>query len=99
MAVCVDYAWSDGEAVKFENSRVFRSELAEFFVGADGGDFSVVDEEGLGDRVVGVHSDDVAVEEEEVGGLSASCAYEYKRCEEGQKDQGDSRHEPHLSND
>src|SRR5262249_32129356 len=67
VAVSVDKAGGDGEAVKVDGLGRFRREFANFFVSADGGDFSVVDGDGLGDGVAGINGEDVAVEEDEIG--------------------------------
>ena len=67
VAMGVDEAGRDGEAVEVYGLGGFGSELAEFVVSADGGDFAVVDKKGLGDGIAGVDGDDMAVEKEEVG--------------------------------
>ena len=67
VAVSVDKAGCDGEAVKIDGLRGFRREFANLVVRTDGGDFAVVDGDGLDDGVAGVNGEDAAVEEDEVG--------------------------------
>src|SRR5262249_11431298 len=51
VAMRVDQAGSYGEAVKIDDYGRFGRELADFFVRTDGGDFAVMDDQGLRDGV------------------------------------------------
>ena len=82
---------------------VFASVFADFFVGADGDDFSAVNGHSLGDGVVRVHGDDFAVDEDEVGGLGNGGCRGLGRasragCEERGKEQTSQERSERLEN-
>ena len=67
MGVSVYQAGCCGVAVEIDGACGWRGEGLDFGIGAYFEDDAVADGEGLGDGVLGVYGEDVAVDEDEVG--------------------------------
>ncbi len=67
MAMSVNETGSDGEAVEIENTSGFWREPTDFIVGANDGDFAVVNGYSLGDGIMSIDRDDLSVEEDKIG--------------------------------
>ena len=69
VAMGVDESGSGGAALEVDDASVFGSEVADFFVRANGDYFAAADCDGLSDGIVSINRDDFSVDENEVRGI------------------------------
>src|SRR5262249_15363587 len=96
VAVRIDKAGSDGKAVEIDNLGGLGSKLSNLLVGANRGNFTVMDGQSPGSGVPGVDGNDVTVEQNKIGRLAARRRNAGKECcqDHGTREGADSGRTP-----